>query len=156
MNPESMIRNAGHDEIGRDHQALVALLERVKRVCGCAAASAPDSCRGCPAERHALCRSSLQDLTHGLMVFMLDHFRHEDELMMMLPDMPDAKVHCARHRREHVGFSTRYNDIVAKSDAGNVVSCMRKMELFIIEWIRRHALEYDAVIVSLLDVGKSA
>ena len=145
--------DVGNPEMDRDHQALARLIEKVGDVCRHSHSSDPEcNCDKCPEGKPKLCFDALTDIGHEIMVQILDHFHHEDELMKSLPRDRSTREHCAEHRREHVRFSSRYNKAVAQIDARHPVIGLRTVNAFIFDWIRGHILEYDMKLATLLKV----
>jgi hemerythrin len=85
-----------------------------------------------------------------MQTLLLDHFQREQELMNSLPRNPAVKIHCERHRREHVSFSTRYNLAAAQLSTCQPAIAAREIEVLVFDWIRSHALEFDAKLAELL------
>lgn len=79
-----------------------------------------------------------------MQALLLEHFQREHELMNSLPRSPAVRTHCERHRREHVSFSTRYNLAAAKLNDCQPAIGARALESLVLDWIRGHALEFDA------------
>jgi hemerythrin len=70
--------------------------------------------------------------------------------MNSMPGTETAKTHCVRHRREHVNFSTQYNFAVADLAACQPAIGAARLEALVIDWIRRHALEYDDELAAIV------
>ena len=136
-------------ETSWDHGALVALLEGWELAC--ANPTAPDRrCEICPEAKVAFCHGVLRERAVRVQTFLLDHFQRENDLMNSLPATAAAKTHCVRHRREHVNFSTLYNLVVADLAAFQPAIGAARLEALVIDWIRRHALEYDKELAAIL------
>ena len=141
--------DVGNPEMDQDHHALVQLIDKVGMVCGNSSDPKCD-CNKCPEGKPKLCCASLIEIGQELMVRMLDHFHREDDLMRSLPHNRSTREHCLVHRREHVNFSTRYNRAVSQVDARHPVIGLGTLNIFIIDWIRSHILEYDMQLAALL------
>ncbi|MCK9387918.1 MAG: hypothetical protein M0Q22_05915 [Sulfuritalea sp.] len=135
--------------IDEDYHALAQLIARVGIVCGKPLTHECD-CDKCPEGKPELCFDSLIEIGREIMVRMLEHFHREDDLMKALPRNRSTREHCAAHRREHVYFSTRYNQSVAPINVHHPVTGLRTVDTFISDWIRSHILEYDVKLASLL------
>lgn len=81
---------------------------------------------------------------------LLDHFKRESELMSLLSETESAQSHCARHRLQHVYFSTHYNNVVVRMEAARPSLGASQLEAFVLEWIRAHALEFDPELARLV------
>lgn len=132
-----------------DHQTLVELLDELERICKMAAVDV-GQCGQCPGEQMLACHAMLRALCGRMQALLLDHFEREHELMNMLPPTQEARSHCARHRREHVNFSTQYNTAAKRLQGCEPVIGAREMEALVIDWVRGHALEYDLELSALL------
>ncbi len=132
-----------------DHQTLVELLEELEHVCKNVAADV-GRCKQCPGERMLACHAMLRSLCVRMQSLLLDHFEREHELMNLLPSTPATRSHCARHRSEHVSFSTRYNTATKRLHGCEPAIGAREMEALVIDWVRGHALEYDQELSALL------
>jgi hemerythrin-like metal-binding protein len=139
----------GNPVIDQDHHALAQLIERVGMVCG-NSLNPECQCDQCPEGKPKHCFASLIEIGHEIMVLMLDHFHHEDELMKSLPNNRSTKEHCVAHRLEHVHFSTKYNQSVAPINVRHPVVGLRTLDTFISDWIRNHIFEYDMQLAALL------
>lgn len=132
-----------------DHRELVEVLEGLELVCKDPVT--PDCrCDRCPEGKAAACHGLLRELGSKMQILLLDHFQRENELMGRLPGTTAAKLHCIRHRRVHVNFSTQYNLAVARLDAWQPAIGAKELEKLVFEWIRSHTLEYDAELAALL------
>lgn len=139
----------GDPAIDPDHRALAELLEALERIC--IDPATPDcGCDLCPERNAHACHGSLKEICTKMQTLLLDHFQREQELMNSLPRSPAVRIHCERHRREHVAFSTRYN--LAAAQLGNCEPAIaaRELEVLVFDWIRCHALEFDAKLAALL------
>lgn len=141
--------DAADPVMASDHRELVQVLEGLELVCRDPVT--PDCrCDHCPEGKAAACHSLLRQLGGKMQVLLLDHFQRENELMDSLPGNTAAKLHCIRHRRVHVNFSTQYNLAVARLDASQPAVGAKELEKLVFEWIRSHTLEYDAELAALL------
>lgn len=135
--------------IDSDHRELIEVLEGLGLACKDPVT--PDCrCARCPEGKAAACHKLLRELGSRMQLLLLDHFQREDKLMNSLPRTMVAKLHCIRHRREHVNFSTQYNLAAARLDASQPAAGAKELEQLVFEWIRGHALEYDAELAALL------
>lgn len=141
--------DTGNSAMNSDHQTLVELLEELEHVCKYSVSDACQ-CKQCPGERMLACHAMLRTLCGRMQLLLLEHFEREHELMNMLPLTPRTRSHCARHRREHVNFSTRYNTAAKRLQGCEPAIGAREMEALVIDWVRGHALEYDMELSSLL------
>lgn len=152
MNSNLTPHHAAQAMIEQDHQRLAHVLKQVTQICRAQTDTARD-CADCAQVRQASCRAALAEIGTILMNCMLEHFRHEDVLMSMLTDDFAIATHCVKHRREHVAFAERLRQIVDRLYAVDVPDNARRIEAFVMSWIRTHALEYDAILAQLLKVG---
>jgi hemerythrin len=140
--------DALESHVERDHESLARLIERAGRLCGNPAGH-ENPCRECPQEKVAACHEALLDLGDALMALMIAHIHREHDLMNVLPPTRAVRTHCEKHRDAHAGFSTRFNRVVSSLDASLPCLGARSIESLVVEWVRRHALEFDAELVTL-------
>jgi hemerythrin len=140
----------GNSGIDADHSALAMILEALEQVCD-ESAGADCRCDVCPEKKTRSCHGLLKDLCGRMQALLLEHFQREHELMNSLPRSQTTKAHCERHRRAHVGFSTRYNLAAAKLNDCQPAIGARELESLVLDWIRGHALEFDAELSALLN-----
>ncbi|MDK9715286.1 MAG: hypothetical protein OEL86_14500 [Sulfuritalea sp.] len=140
----------GNSGIDADHSALAMILEALEQVCD-ESAGADCRCDVCPEKKTRSCHGLLKDLCGRMQALLLEHFQREHELMNSLPRSQTTKAHCERHRRAHVSFSTRYNLAAAKLNDCQPAIGARELESLVLDWIRGHALEFDAELSALLN-----
>ena len=132
-----------------DHIALAQLLDELESLC--TGTRDPEGrCDGCPEKTIHACKGRLEDVCSRMQTLLLDHFQREQELMAALPASIAARTHCERHRQEHVNFSTRYNLAAVRLDASQPATGARELEALVFDWIRSHALTFDAELLAIL------
>lgn len=142
ITPEELAR-----EMEGDHGALADMLERIATLCvGGEAGQRCDLCRG---DQVTACQCSLDDHAAKMLALLLEHFRREEELMRRLPCTPQLRRHGEIHRSAHVGFSGAYNRLIASPRRSDVLTGIRTLESFVQDWVRNHALEFDAELIRL-------
>ncbi len=152
--PEPLFE-VGDSGIDPDHRALAELLDELERVCTNPAT--PDGrCDHCPERKAHACHGSLKEICAKMQALLLEHFQREQELMNSLPRNAATRAHCERHRREHVNFSTRYNVAAARLNACHPATSALEVETLVLDWIRSHALEFDAELAALLHRSATA
>jgi hemerythrin len=139
----------GNSGIDADHGALARILEALEQVCD-ESVGADCRCNACPEKKSRCCHGLLKDLCSRMQALLLEHFQREHDLMNSLPHSQTTKAHCERHRRAHVNFSTRYNLAAAKLNDCQPAIGARELESLVLDWIRGHALEFDAELAALL------
>ena len=133
----------------REHKTLAELLACADRLCG---AEEPDPrCENCRNELSTRCCRELQSLGDRLMSVFIDHCHREDELMALLPNSPASHRHRMAHRNEHSDFFRKYNQAVLNLDKHDTAIGTRRLRTLLVDWIREHALRYDAELAELLD-----
>ncbi len=152
--PEPLFE-VGDSGIDPDHRALAELLDALERVC--TNPVTPDGrCDHCPETKARSCHALLREISVRLQTLLLDHFQREHELMNSLPRNAATRAHCERHRREHVNFSTRYNVAAARLNGCHPAIGALEVETLVLDWIRSHALEFDAELAALLHRSATA
>lgn len=146
--------DVGNPQMDDGHHQLARLIEKVGSVC-CNSLDSDCGCDDCPGKDPKACFDSLVEIGREIMVRMIDHFHHEDELMKSLPHIQSTREHCLAHRQEHVNFTTRYNRTVSHINARQPVIGLKAFQAFIIDWIRSHILEFDSKLGALLKAHSS-
>lgn len=153
MSHEELMRKdwpADNAALDPDHVALARLLDELEGMCS--GRLAPQGvCGDCSGIEIEACRSRLQGICNRMQTLLLDHFEREQELMAALPRDLATRAHCERHRQEHVNFSTRYNLAATRLNASLPATGARELEALVFDWIRSHALEYDAELVTIMN-----
>lgn len=132
----------GNPDIDPDRDELVHLLDSLDAMCKDPTA-ANGGCDHCPQNRGQSCQRLLISMGAKMQAVLLNHFQREEQLMQSLPRTTAIRIHCARHRTEHVNFSTQYNLAVRRLASGAPAVAARQIENLVLEWVRSHALEYD-------------
>ena len=154
---ESSQFDVGNPEMDRDHHELAQLIEKVGSVCACLRSRCPvDDGDECPDGKAEACFGALGEIGHEIMVRMIEHFHHEDDLMKTLQNSQSSRQHCIAHRQEHVNFSTRYNQLVTSFKPIDPLTGMRDLDSFITDWVRSHILEFDSKLAGLLKAQSSS
>lgn len=136
--------------LDRDHALLAKMLERIATN-GCTVAQTDRNCALCPAAAAEACRAALTDMAMEFMVFLIDHQRHEDEMMARLPRTDANQAHCILHRDIHVEFTSRYNKLIWRFGHLPLSDSIHMLEALISDWIRHHALDFDSRLIRLLE-----
>lgn len=136
--------------LDRDHALLANLLERIATT-GCSAEPTDRNCTLCPQATADACRAALTDMAMEFMVFLIDHQRHEDELMARLPRTDANQAHCLLHRDVHVDFTSRYNKLIWRFGHLPLSDSIHMLDTLISDWIRHHALDFDSRLMRLVE-----
>ena len=71
--------DVGNPVIDDDHHALAQLIHKVGNVCECSLRPVCD-CDNCPESKPIDCFDSLVEIGQEIMLRMIEHFHHEEEL----------------------------------------------------------------------------
>lgn len=120
----------GHSVIDRDHQRLVALINKL--------GDAMSAGQGRDA-----CGSVLDELIN----YTQTHFANEERLMALHRYGDES-----RHKAEHVKLVQEVRDFKARYDAGTATLSVSLLH-FLMEWLTRHILESDKALAKGIPPG---
>ena len=131
----------GHQTIDFEHQMLLNSMSTLRQVCS--SFTTRWDCSSCPADSRADCESSLISLLGDLLVFMMDHFRTEEQLMRdSLLVMVDRDL-CEAHMEDHAAISNKVQQIVAALDPMQTPSLIRQLDTLLHNWVSNHVALHD-------------
>ena len=131
----------GHQEIDVEHQILLNSMLILRHVCR-DFATRLDCCGCTPCERRD-CESSLVSLLGDLLVFIMDHFWAEEQLMRdSLLMMVDREL-CEAHMEDHAAISGKVQQIVAALDPMQTPSLIRELDTLLQTWVKNHVAVHD-------------
>lgn len=131
----------GHQTLDFEHQMLLNSMSTLRQVC--AGFTTRRDCSTCHADSRADCESSLIGLLGDLLVFMMDHFRNEEQLMRdSLLVMVDRDL-CEAHMEDHATISSQVQQIVAALDPMQTPSLLRQLDTLLHNWVSQHVILHD-------------
>lgn len=131
----------GHQTIDFEHQMLLNSMSTLRQVCS--GFTLRRDCSTCPADSRADCENSLISLLGDLLVFMMDHFRTEEQLMRdSLLVMVDRDL-CEAHMEDHAAISSKVQQIVAALDPMQTPSLIRQLDTLLHNWVSHHVVLHD-------------
>jgi hemerythrin-like metal-binding protein len=131
----------GNQKIDVEHQILLNSMLILRHVCRDFATR--QDCRGCtPGERHE-CESSLVSLLGDLLVFIMDHFRAEEQLMRDSLLMMADRALCEAHIKDHAAISGKVQQIVAALDPMHTPARIRELDALLQTWVKNHVAVHD-------------
>lgn len=143
--------DVGNLDIDKDHHALAHLIDKTGNACEFRSGPNCDSAP-CSDEKRQCCFDVLVKLGTELQLRLVEHFQRENEMMTCLQQREVAtKSHCEGHKKAHVGFSTRYNALLARADSRQPSVGLRELHDFTFDWGRDHVIKYDRELACLLN-----
>lgn len=132
--------------VHEEHRLLQEKLDAIKALCP----SAVTRCSSdCSMQVRNDCFNSLSEHLGALLVFMVQHFAHEERMMLKLPPTLDVTVHVQAHRAAHTQISVAANQCASLFDRENPAASASALCDLISGWLRQHMLDYDAMLLTL-------
>jgi hemerythrin-like metal-binding protein len=120
--------------IDKEHEYLLDLVDRLKRMCN----YGPDDCEKCGYEKWKGCDGMVCDMMGELLIYMLEHFRHEEKLMTDAPSILKEL-----HIEDHANLSKHLADALRNNDPGRTLLRPSDLENEISQWLGRHITKHD-------------
>ncbi|GEM_PF-1036873 len=131
----------GHQTIDFEHQMLLNSMSTLRQVCTSFASR--QDCSTCHAESRSDCEADLINLLGDLLIFIMDHFRTEEQLMRdSLLVMVDRDL-CEAHMEDHAAISSKVQQIVAALDPMHTPSLIRQLDTLLHNWVSHHVALHD-------------
>ncbi|MEW6164279.1 MAG: hemerythrin domain-containing protein [Pseudomonadota bacterium] len=129
----------GHPRLDEEHAMLRGIHDRAKTICD------PQStdCAGCTPDRQQDCTSAAVELLADAIKFMVDHFRHEDELIRRHSTPEEAEAHLLAHAE----ISRQVSHLVNDYEDNNTAMCMYRLAETLRIWLTQHVAEHDLPVV---------
>ena len=138
----------GHPEIDNEHRLLLRAIEQLRGIC-CKFDSVED-CRGCPHATAKGCDNYLVETLGDLLMFLVDHFRNEEDLMKIgRVTLIDREI-CERHKEDHAAISHAVQDIIAALAPLKTAQHIRTLHKLLENWVSNHIQVHDMVLVRML------
>ena len=135
----------GHKFIDFEHQLLLNSMASLRQVC--TGFSANEGCESCVANSRFECEGSLVSLLGDLLVFMMDHFQHEERLMRdSLLMMVDRDL-CEAHMEDHAAISGKVQQIIARLNPMRISALIRELDALLHGWLTHHVSLHDLWLV---------
>lgn len=122
----------------------VHLLEFESRLINFCANAARDGAH-CGAEKLEQCNEAVTELFSEILVFMVEHFRHEEKLMAGLP--ADFVI---GHRLAHSEISRSFSRLAYRDEQQPLLAMPDDLSRIIGAWLRDHIREWDLPLATLL------
>ena len=132
----------GVDLIDREHEYLIDRLDLLKQICG----SGQGSCTSCDDTRQAGCDTTLGEMLTELLAYMVEHFRHEENLMVGLPEWMRE-----RHVVEHANIAERFSKLLRDSEADTgIIASPAALQDILTHWLENRIQQWDIPIADCL------
>jgi hemerythrin-like metal-binding protein len=131
----------GIDIIDHEHSCLMELEARLS--CFCAAAD--PVCHACEEEKRNDCDSTLSQHFGELLEYMIEHFRHEEQLMGCLT------TEAARaHKREHATISELFVKLAKSKMGAEMLATPHELREIVRIWLLDHCANWDMPLAAQL------
>lgn len=131
----------GHQLIDFEHKLLLNSIATLRRVCS--DFSTRESCEGCLPHRRHDCETTLVGLLGDLLVFIMDHFRSEEQLMRDSLLMMVSRDLCEAHMEDHAAISGKVQQIIAALSSKNTFLHLRELDVLLHDWVTNHMELHD-------------
>lgn len=138
----------GHPEIDNEHRLLLRAIEGLRSICE--KFEGAGDCQGCPHASSRGCDNFLVETLGDLLMFLVDHFRNEEDLMRIgRVSLIDREL-CERHKEDHAAISHAVQDIVGALAPQRTADHIRRLHTLLENWVSNHIRLHDMVLVRLL------
>jgi hemerythrin-like metal-binding protein len=125
----------GNEKLDSEHAFLLDIHERAKSTC----AHAATDCTRCDEPQRHACTASAVDLLTDAIKFMVDHFRHEEELIRRHATPEEAEAHL----HAHAEISRHMSQLVSDYEDNNTAMCLYRLAETLRAWLVQHVVEHD-------------
>lgn len=125
----------GNEKLDSEHAYLLGIHDRARSICTHAATD----CTRCDEPQRHSCTTIAVDLLTDAIKFMVDHFRHEEELIRRhaTPEEADA------HLQSHAEISRHMSQLVSDYEDNNTAMCLYRLAETLRAWLVQHVVEHD-------------
>lgn len=134
----------GHHLIDTEHRFLIDAIANLQRICK--SMTEFKDCVSCGRLQQARCENNLVGLLGDIFAFILDHFRHEEEIMRNSMLLVIDRAVCDAHIEDHADIAAKVQQIVAALDSSHVVSRIRELEALLARWVTNHIALHDLLL----------
>ncbi len=144
----------GNADIDQEHRLLLGIMGRLREIC--ADFLARDDCHGCPHHAEHRCDNALVETLGDLLMFLVDHFRTEEDLMRTGRATLVDRDLCELHKEDHAAISHTVQRIVASLDPARTAAHIRQLDELLVRWVENHIKVHDQVLVRMLQPQPAA
>lgn len=127
--------------VGAEHRRLRGFIGRLRSICTDFAYK--QDCTGCSAERIGACDAALLDCMTELLGFMLDHFRHEEQLMKDRGISARQYERYQLHAEDHANIAGRLAGLTRPQPRLATVREIAETTAHITRWLDHHITHHD-------------
>lgn len=141
----------GNPEIDNEHRLLLRAIEGLRNICDRFEDAA--DCQGCAHVGARGCDNFLVETLGDLLMFLVDHFRNEEDLMRVgRVSIVDREL-CERHKEDHAAISHAVQEIIGALAPQRTVDHIRRLHSLLENWVCNHIRLHDMVLVGMLAPG---
>jgi hemerythrin-like metal-binding protein len=127
--------------VDEEHRRLREFIGRLRSIC--ADFACKQDCTGCSAERIGACDAAFLDCMTELLGFMLDHFRHEEQLMKDLGISARQHERYQLHAEDHANIAGRLAGLTRPQPRAATVREIADTASHITRWLDNHIADHD-------------
>lgn len=125
----------GNEMIDREHALLFDQLQQALSICTCT----HEQCTDCTGDRRQHCMTSTIELIGEALKFMVEHFRHEEEQIRVMPVRRIAEA----HMRAHARIAQQIGQLIEDYEDEDTARCLYSLVNALHGWLVDHVKEYD-------------
>jgi len=138
----------GNSEVDAEHRLLLRFLERLRNVC--ANFDKADDCEACSRACLRGCDTVLIETLGDLLMFLVDHFRTEEDLMRTeRVNLVDREI-CELHKEDHAAISHAVQKIAADLDPMKTATHIRQLHKLLENWVTNHIRLHDVLLIQMI------
>lgn len=134
----------GHPLIDREHRFLIDAMANLRKVC--IDMTRFTDCTACSLSQQSRCEKNVISLLGDIFSFILEHFRHEEQIMRnSMLQVVDYAV-CRAHIEDHAEIATKVQQIVAALDSSQTLFRIRELDTLLERWVTNHITLHDMLL----------
>lgn len=134
----------GHRELDAEHAMLLGMMRTLRDICTVQATYR--NCATCSGAEQRRCDSDLVGMLGDLLAFILEHFRHEEEVMRTSLLLMLDREQCTAHMEDHAAISGKVQQIIARLDRLQTVVLIRELDALLQTWVDNHIALHDVLL----------
>lgn len=131
----------GIESIDAEHAQLLSFQQQLIAFCPFQTCEGSD----CDESRRAECNAAMTELFSDILIFMVDHFRHEERMMHGM-----ASGHVIGHRVAHEEISRRLSLLADRKVAAPLLATPAELQEVVGHWLRDHIREWDLPLATMI------
>lgn len=134
-------RVTGISIIDDEHRRLHEFITRLRTICRDFDSKA--TCHDCISDRVTHCEEELMDCVGTLLSYMVDHFRHEEDLMKRQGLSAVGHALYLQHTEDHANITNRVAMLTHPGDPMATVKAIAETAAILAAWFESHIKHHD-------------